>query len=402
VLLIKLWNYLTGYVIIKIVGEYGERLLNQAALKNIYLWDIKRADNDELTARINVRDFFRLARLAKKTRCRIYVLKRVGFIFIFSKLKKRKAFLLGALLFIGAVYLMSSFIWSMEIKCPDDDLSISVMEDLRQWGLKEGTFKYGLDKEYYINKLMNEYKNVAWAQIEIRGSKLTVELVKKQLPPKLEQNTPCDIIASKDGIVEEIIHFKGEALVKPGQTVSKGDVLITGRIVLQQDCSEQKDKGEGDILLVHAQGIIKARVWYQKAVKVPLVKTKKTPTGKSKKSIVFQTGDHIFSLQWGSIPYTLYDRKTLKEIAILPIFEGALKLNVVEYLEMEITKEFLGIEEASSEAEAELILQLGDISKDNKITQKKMEFMLDFEEKAVIGSIIIEVVEDIGQKKEIN
>ena len=96
-LLIKLWNYLTGYVIIKIVGEYGERLLNQAALKNIYLWDIKRADNDELTARINVRDF-RLARLAK-TRCRIYVLKRVGFIFIFSKLKK-KAFLLGALLFI--------------------------------------------------------------------------------------------------------------------------------------------------------------------------------------------------------------------------------------------------------------------------------------------------------------
>ena len=136
-LLIKLWNYLTGYVIIKIVGEYGERLLNQAALKNIYLWDIKRADNDELTARINVRDFFRLARLAKKTRCRIYVLKRVGFIFIFSKLKKRKAFLLGALLFIGAVYLMSSFIWSMEIKCPDDDLSISVMEDLRQWGLRK-------------------------------------------------------------------------------------------------------------------------------------------------------------------------------------------------------------------------------------------------------------------------
>ena len=33
VLLIKLWNYLSGYVIIKINGEYGERLLNQAALK---------------------------------------------------------------------------------------------------------------------------------------------------------------------------------------------------------------------------------------------------------------------------------------------------------------------------------------------------------------------------------
>ena len=81
-LLIKLWNYLSGYVIIKIIGEYGERLLNQAALKSIYLWDIKRANRNELTARINVRDFFKLARLARKTRCRIYVLKRVGLFFV--------------------------------------------------------------------------------------------------------------------------------------------------------------------------------------------------------------------------------------------------------------------------------------------------------------------------------
>ena len=163
---------------------------------------------------------------------------------------------------------------------------------------------------------------------------------------------------------------------------------------MQQDCSEQKDKGEGDILLVHAQGIIKARVWYQKAVKVPLVKTKKTPTGKSKKSIVFQTGDHIFSLQWGSIPYTLYDRKTLKEIAILPIFEGLNQCCGVA--EMEITKEFLGIE---ASAKPRLAYFSGDISKDNKITQKD-KIHAD-SKKAVIGSIIIEVVEDI-KKKEIN
>ena len=39
--------------------------------------------------------------------------------------------------------------------------------------------------------------------------------------------------------------------------------------------------------------------------------------------------------------------------------------------------------------------------KDNKITQKD-GIHAGFEEKAVIGSIIIEVVEDIGQKKEIN
>ncbi|NLZ53889.1 MAG: sporulation protein YqfD, partial [Thermoanaerobacteraceae bacterium] len=273
-LLIKLWNYLSGYVIIKIVGEYGERLLNQAALKKLYLWDIKRQNGNVLTCKISVRGFIKLARLAKKTRCRIYILQRVGLFFIILKLKKRKSFLFGALLFIAAIYLLSSFIWSIEIICSDDELRISVIEDLRQWGLKEGIFKYGIDKEYYIDKLMTEYKDVAWSEIEIRGSRLIVELVKKQLPPELEENTPCDIIASKDGIIEEIIALRGEALVEPGQTVSQGDVLITGKITLGQDVYNEEKEGS-NTLLVHAQGIVKARVWYQKDVKVPLVEVKK-------------------------------------------------------------------------------------------------------------------------------
>jgi similar to stage IV sporulation protein len=400
VLLIKLWNYLSGYVIIKIAGEYGERLLNQAALKNLYLWDIKRQNGNVLTCKISVRNFVKLARLAKKTSCRIYITQRVGLFFIILKLKKRKSFLFGALFFIAAVYLLSSFIWSMEIKCPDDELRISVLEDLRQWGLKEGAFKYSIDKEIYIDKLMAEYKDVAWAEIEIRGSRLIVELVKKQLPPELEENTPCDIIASKDGIIEEIIALRGEALVEPGQTVSQGDVLITGKITLGQDVYNEEKEGS-NTLLVHAQGIVKARVWYQKAVKVPLVEVKKTPTGNSKKSVIMQFQNHIFNFQLGDIPYSLYDKKTLKELDILPILGGGLKLSIVEYIEMETTKEFLGVEKASREAEAQLLSQLEDVSKDDEITQRKMEFMLDSNEQAVIGSMIIEVVEDIGQKKEI-
>ncbi|AEE91255.1 Sporulation protein YqfD [Tepidanaerobacter acetatoxydans Re1] len=392
-LLIKLWNYLSGYVIIKIVGEYGERLLNQAAMKNLYLWDVKRINDNELTAKINVRNFFKLARLAKKSRSRIYVLQRVGLFFTISKLKKRKAFLFGALLFVVAIYLMSSFIWNIEIKCSDNDLSTSIIQDLREWGLREGTFKYGLDKQYYLNKLLTKYKNISWAEIEIRGSKLIVELVKKQLPPELEENTPCDIIASKDGIIEEIINFRGEALVEPGQTVSKGDVLITGKIVLDQE--------QDQVLLVHAKGIVNARVWYQKAVKVPLVKTKMIPTGNSKKSLVLQLGKHILNFQLGDIAYDYYNKKTINEFSILPRLSGGIQFDIIEYAEVKPIKEFLNIEEASREAEAELFLQLKDILKEKKVTQKKMEYMLDSDQTSVIGSMIIEVIEDIGQKREI-
>lgn len=113
--------------------------------------------------------------------------------------------------------------------------------------------------------------------MEIRGSRLIIELVKKELPPELEENIPCDIIASKDGIIEEIIALRGEALVEPGQTVSEGDVLITGKIMLGHE-PDGEEEGS-DTLFVHAEGIVRARVWYQKAVKVPLVKTSKGSHG---------------------------------------------------------------------------------------------------------------------------
>jgi len=321
----------------------------------------------------------------------------VGLFFIILKLRKRKWFLLGALLFIAAVYLMSSFIWSIEVVCLDEELKLSVADDLRRWGIREGIFKYGIDKELYIDRLMSEYRDLAWAEMEIRGSRLIINLVKRELPPHLEENTPCDIIASKDGIIQEIIPLRGEALVAPGQTVSKGDVLITGRISLGQ--AEEAD--ESNVLFVHAEGIVRARVWHQKAVKVPLVKLKKVPTGKIRKALVLHFRDHILDLHLGKIDYELYDREILKEVHLLPELMGGFKLSVVEYIEMKTEKEFLGVEKASLEAEAQLLTELEELAKEKEITQRKMEFMLDSDEQAVIGSMIVEVIEDIGQKREI-
>jgi hypothetical protein len=103
----------------------------------------------------------------------------------------------------------------------------------------------------------------------------------------------------------------------------------------------------------------------------------------------------------GDISYTLYDKRVLKEVNILPKLGGGLKLNIVEYIEMEAQKEYLGVENASIEAEAQLLSDLEHLSKENKIIQRKMEYVLDSDEQAVIGSMIIELVEDIGKKQKI-
>jgi similar to stage IV sporulation protein len=402
VLLIRLWNYLQGYVIIKITGEYGERLLNQAALKGLYLWDVRREGREALTAKISVKGFFSLYPLARKTRCRIFILRRVGLFFLTYRLKKRKMLLAGAILFVAAVYLLSCFVWSVEIDTSDDELKGAVKKDLERWGLREGVFKYTIDRKNYADMILAKYREVAWAQIHVRGSRVVVELVKKELPPELEENIPCDIIASKDGIIEEIIALRGEPLVKPGDTVSAGDVLITGRVAINPGQVRGEEDGETGTLLVHARGIVKARVWYQKVVRIPLVKIENKYTGNVKKAFKLQIGERVLSFQWGDVGFSMYESEISGQRLLLPRFLGDVRLITVIYREVEKKKEFLGVEGAVEEAERELLKQLGTLPDGVNVTQKKMDFRVDADKKAVIGSMTLEVIEDIGKERQIN
>lgn len=404
-LFIKLWNYFRGYVIIKITGEYAERLLNQAALKSIYLWDVRRIDSKALIAGVSVSDFFSLSRLARKTRCRILILRKAGLFFLLNRARRRKVLLAGAGLFIAAVYFLSSFIWSIDVITQNPQLKEAVESDLRQWGLKEGTFKYHLDTKYYLDKILQQHKEVAWGEIRVRGSRLVVELIEKKMPPELEENTPCDIIASKDGIIEEIIPFKGEALVKPGDTVSAGDVLITGRVAIKSDQTREDLKNQADqtrVLLVHAGGIVKARTWYQKAVKVPLVKVENIPTGRVKKAYRLQLGKKALKFQWGKVPFALYETETVEETRLLPESIGDVRFSIINCREVQTRRQFLGVEKAAQEAEKQLLEVLESLPEDIKITRKRMDFALDSDEKNVIGSLTLEVIEDIGREQEFN
>lgn len=406
-LFIRLWNYFRGYVIIKIEGEYGERLINQVALQGIFLWDIKRVSRYILIAKVSVQDFLSLRPFVRNTRCHVSIIKRVGFFFYLNQLKKRRSLVAGAILFIVGIYFLSSLVWSVEINTSDNNLKSKIEKDLNNWGIKRGTFKHKLNKKACINKILDKYKEVAWAEIQIKGSKLVVEIVKRQLPPQLEENNPCDIIASKDGVIEEIIPLKGEALVEPGDTVSKGDVLISGRIVMgsnkQQDLeNENYSDREQEELLVSAKGLIKARVRYKKTVKVPLVKKEKKHTGAVKKVYVFQLGNTVFNINSKEIPFEIFDEEIEKQFSILPNYLNNFRLTVLKYREQKIYKKFLGVEGATKVAEKELLQYCDENFKDKKVVRKRMDFNIDIDDQAVVGSLTLEVVEDIGKKEKLN
>ena len=92
---------------------------------------------------------------------------------------------------------------------------------------------------------------MSFAVVNLNGSNASVEVRESVPPPKIEDNeTPCNIVASEDGVVTKVQLYSGQEEIKAGSAVLKGNLLISG-VKTNQDKTES---------LVHAAGNVYAEV----------------------------------------------------------------------------------------------------------------------------------------------
>lgn len=285
------WYY--GYVRIRVSGFSVERFLNLCGNRGLLIWDITK-EEEYFYLKIQKRDFFHLKAIARKTGTKVVILRKYGLPFIMPKILKRKYFLLGILMVLFFIYISSSFIWTIEwkgnITISDDELNRFLnRESINIGKLKKKTDVAELEKE-----LRNSFSSVTWASVKIRGSKLLIEIKENEVP-NYEENTKYmsgeDIVSPFEGEIESIVVRSGLPLVKKGEHVEKGTILVTGTIPIYNDDATIKDSmqviPDADILLKHT---IEYRDYLRKCY------TDKVPTGRNAKSLYFKFGDSIFSL----------------------------------------------------------------------------------------------------------
>ena len=118
----RLEGYFTGFVNIHVEGYFIERFINMSRIQKIYLWDIEKKNDIYLTANIGIRDFKKLKKIAKKTKCKVGIDRKKGVPFFLHRYKKRKIFLIMMCLIILSLLILSRFVWNIEIKITGDTL----------------------------------------------------------------------------------------------------------------------------------------------------------------------------------------------------------------------------------------------------------------------------------------
>lgn len=389
--IIKIWLYLKGYVIIKIEGLTLERFLNLAATKDIYLWDIKRIDYTILKMKTTIEGFKSLKEIVKKVGCQVEIIDKIGLPFILYKFRNRKMLGIGIVIFLILVMFLSSIVWDIEIIGNSIIDTQDIIKFLENENIKLGMIKYKIDKDYIEELILNQFEIFSFVNIETKGTKLILEVKEQTLPPEqLDMSIPCNIVANKKGVIIKAIARNGKTLVRKGDIVEKGQILITGII----------DK-EDEYTLVHSEGEVLAYTRYSIKVEEPIIKTIKEETGEVIKFQEIKIGKKAFQLFKEEIPFKYYN-ENIKEI---DFFKNKIKLPFKifthEYKEVELKEIKQNIDFLKKSTYIQGVLELNEkIPEDAKIQSKDVKYYIN--EGILSTYIVIETIEDIGEKHMIN
>ena len=218
-----------GYVRVEIEGYYIEKFINICLDKKILIWKLKRKTGVTLYFNIGIKDYKKLKEICRKTNCKIKIRSKKGLPFFLHKYKKRKIFLIVLIVISIVIYASSKYVWNIQIEIEENKTLENINRDLSELGIKRGMKKNEIDTNKIITEIRLKRNDISWMGIDIKGTNVIVKIVKADDKPKiLDKNEYCNIVATKTGVVESIVAQNGTPLVKVGDTVQKGDILIAG------------------------------------------------------------------------------------------------------------------------------------------------------------------------------
>lgn len=391
--LIRLYNFIRGYLIIFVEGYFIERFINICIKRNIYLWDLKKLSPSTMRAKISIKGFKMLRQVAKKSNSKVKIAAKKGIPFLIYRHRKRYAIICGILIFLIIFWYLTSFLWVIEINGSNLIKKEELIQSLKLCGLNIGSYSSKIDTTKIQNNMMLIEKRLAFISIEIKGSKAIIDIKERRMPPIiLSKNTPCNIIAKKDGIIKDYSIKIGFPVVKIGSTVKKGDLLVSG-------LSDSQVYG---VRYVHSEAEVYARTWYEKKENLMLKREKKIKTGNEINRYQLKIFNFIINFYINSsISYANYDK--IENIKELTVFNKVLPISIIcnKYDEIKIESERLTKEAVINEAVLAFENEINKVAEPNyKIEDKKIEHNI-LDDDTIFVRIIYECIENIAEKKEI-
>lgn len=298
------------------VSNELNRFIKKCIDNNINLYNITYK-KDKIIVLIDVKDYLKIKRLNYYSKIR--VVKYDGLLNI-KKIIKDNMFYISVI-FLSFIWmnLLTNYIVDIEIIHSNSGIRRLLKEELDKNNVKRFSLAYSFEELDNITKkiLADNKNNLEWVSIKKDGMKYIVRAEERIIKREVVSDKPRDIVASKDAYITKVISSKGNVLVRQGEYVKKGTVLISGKITLYEDV-----KG-----VTSASGSVYGNVWYECTVETPKEISSERLTGRKRYNL--NVGNKILLRN----KYQNFRQKNIREIKIF-----GLKIKFYKEEEVEIIK----------------------------------------------------------------
>ena len=259
-------------VIFKVYGDGTGKFLSLCKKNNINIRNFQK-NIKETTGTVSAREYKKASKLAKMSNLRLKTIKKRGIGFKILKYKKRKGFIAAGITAVFLLVFLQNFVWTVEINGNENVSDAQILNAARGNGLKTGTFLPTQNLEKIKLSMLRELPSLSFISLNKMGSRIEIEVAEEVPKPQIiHKDVPCNVVASKTAKIISSEIYAGQKMFKDGDTVFKGDLLVSGIV----------ETADGKSTYHHALAKIKGETVFEKEFSLPLTQTEKIYSGREK------------------------------------------------------------------------------------------------------------------------
>lgn len=253
------------------------RFISKVQYLNINILDIKY-ENNYVYLKIDNKYLDKLNKYLVSYKFR--VVNVTGIYKVIELLKKNYIFVICLLIGVVLFLILSNMIVKINIIHENKEIREIIANELDEYGIKVLSFKKSYDELDEIRQeILDKYPDkLDWMEFDVDGQVINVRVEERIITDTSKSDKVCDLVATKSGVINDILVSEGEVKVNINDYVREGDTLVSGVITYNEE----------DRRYTCASGRVYATTWYTASVSIPLEYYEYEETENKKYNIVWE------------------------------------------------------------------------------------------------------------------
>lgn len=240
-----LWQSINGMVTLRLTCADPPGILTAIHNANIVLHQVSMPDEMTLSVTVRRQDVRNMHRLLKNKGVDIQRDGHRGSYWTLRSLLRRPVLVGGILCLLVLCAYLPTRVFFFRVEGNVNVPTRLILEQAAACGLDFGASRRQVRSEKVKNALLEAIPQLQWAGVNTAGCVATISVRERQLSaPQDPTEGVSSIVATRDGIIQEVTVTGGSAACKVGQAVKAGQILVSGYTDCGISIRAERAKGE--------------------------------------------------------------------------------------------------------------------------------------------------------------